>query len=146
MASPVVLQDRWDAGFRRDISRNHLPKGSAYDYVNVLPDLGAPLRKRGGWTAYGSDLSDINVTAGYPRHVLYAPFAAGAQVVAIDDSQNHLFDLSAGVDRGAAQNALQAPVFYRDKVIIGTNSAGLAPLKYLSLIHISEPTRLLSIS
>ncbi|MBI3936418.1 MAG: hypothetical protein HY323_05530 [Betaproteobacteria bacterium] len=130
MASPVPLQDRFSLGFKRDYSRDQLPKGALWDCVDYFPDeLGAPLRKRGGWEYFGSTLNSLNAGAGVPWRVIYAPFSGGAQVVAMDITLNRVFDLTNSVDRGVAINP-GFPVFYRELVVIPPYDGTAAPYKY----------------
>lgn len=137
MAQPVLLQNRFDGGMKPDLARDQLPKNSVHSIQDFLPGISdisgttsAPLLKRGGWSYHGSLLTDLNGSAGNVRTVCYAPFDAGTQVIAHDDSLNRLFDLTNSADRGNSQNHDQAPIFYRNLLIIPRSAGAAAPMKY----------------
>ena len=49
MAQPVYLPPAFD-GMVQDYPRNNLPKGRAWNMVDLIPQsLGAPATERGGW-------------------------------------------------------------------------------------------------
>jgi hypothetical protein len=129
VAEPRELQKEF-TGIWRDASRDELPPGKVHNLTDYFPggELGAPLRKRGGYAYHGVTLNSLNASAGQPKKVAVASFQSGGfQVVAIDSSLNRLFDLTNGADRGAAHNSGPL-VFYRELLIIPNGAA--APLKY----------------
>lgn len=73
MAKPVPLQDRF-TGMWRDTSRDQLPDGKVWNMADLIPNLGAPLRKRGGWSYHGSALTSIDASAALPANVGLLPF------------------------------------------------------------------------
>jgi hypothetical protein len=129
MATPVLLQDDFSQGMKRDSPRDNLPKGAVWNVQDLFPNFSdVPLGKRGGWDFYGSDLSSITVRAGYPVRVAVAPFTAGTQIVAIDGSAFRLFDVTNSVDRGDSgmtSTPIGTPVFYNELLIYtdGANAA-----------------------
>lgn len=125
MSQPNLLQEKFK-GFRRDKSREQLPEDALWDVLDYIPDLGAPLRKRGGWATYGASLDSINASATVPKRVFYAPFST-PQVLAWDNN-GRLFNLTAPVDVGATTVPLHTPTFFRDLVIWGDGDN--APRKY----------------
>lgn len=93
--------------------------------TDLLPNHdGAPLAKRGGWT-------DASPSLGANTHaqaVAYAPFSAGAQLVAITND-SHLWNVvssSSATDKGAAAIPAQRPVFFNNLLLI----PGATPYKY----------------
>lgn len=130
MSSPTPLQREF-VRMVRDKSRDRLDPSECWDLVDYIPNiLGAPLTKRGGWSYHGVTLNSLNASAGQPHTVLYAPFSAGTQVVAIDSSVPRLFDLSNAADRGSVNLPVGPLVYYRNMVIIPSNTAGANPQKY----------------
>lgn len=83
MAKLTLLQQSWTRGYKRDGSRDDLPKGTSWNIVDFLPDLQAKLRKRGGWT-WGSD-AFTTVHAGSDECVAltYTDFLAGSKLCAV---------------------------------------------------------------
>lgn len=132
MARPVVLQDAFSLGMKRDVPRNRLPRNACWNLVDYIPDiLGAPLRKRGGYSYASNDISAVKATASYVLSVKYAEFSAATKIV-IHDEDGELYTVTPGsltvTDVGASLVVAQNPTFYRNIVIItdGTN----APKKY----------------
>lgn len=121
MSQPRLLQNQF-LGFQRDRSRDQLPPGYLYDCINMLPNLGVPLKSRGPWSYKGNLLTSINASAGYPGRVMYAPFqSVSPQVLAVDDSLHRIFDVTNNIDRGASGLTglpLHTPVFFNDLVIL----------------------------
>jgi hypothetical protein len=128
LANPVILQDRFPRMWR-DNSRDQLPVGAAWDLADYIPNLAAPLRKRGGWSYEGADLTTLDAGASVPNRVVYAPFAGGGQLIAIDDV-GKLLDLTNGVDRGDATASYHTPFLYRDTLIIPAAAVGQSVKKY----------------
>lgn len=144
MASPVLLQDKFDGGMKRDMSRDQLPKNALWDVENFLPDLGGTsLRKRGGWSYEGVALDSLDGAATVPKRVFFAGFpnlsdprgTLSGQVLAWDNN-GKLFDLTNGVDRGDTTVPLHTPILFRELVIWGDGAA--APKKYVTAGTISS--------
>lgn len=132
MASPRLLQDNFSLGMKRDVSRDSLPRGAVWNLVDYIPDiLGAPLRKRGGWSYASDDISATKATASYVNSVKYCEFSAATKIV-VHDEDGELYTLTPGsltvTDVGASLVVTQNPTFYRDIAIITDGSN--APKKY----------------
>ena len=134
MAKLTKLQDTWKRGAKQDIPRTQMPEGSAWSLVDYIPDLDAPLRKRGGWAYSSSSLSAVSAStasATYVFHVRYAPFVAAAKLCVFDeDGRLYTVNTStnAVTDIGAAVTPLQT-AFHGDKLIIPA-SGGATGVKY----------------
>lgn len=131
MAAPTTLQRGFARGNRRDEPRNAMVNGSCWTAIDLIPNLGAPLRERGGWS-YGSDsITAAKATASYVIGGIFAPYVAGSCNVVVDEdgevykvtTGNTVTDVAAGVV--VAQN----PVMHRDKVIIPASGGSTAPKK-----------------
>ncbi len=127
MANPALLQNNFAQGMKRDFPRDTLPPGSAWNLVDYIPQtLGAPLRKRGGWSYASNDIAAVNAGASYAASVKYAEFSAGARLL-VHDEDGELYKLTPGsltvTDVGASLVPTQNPTFYRNLAIItdGTN-------------------------
>lgn len=132
MASPNQLQRSWDKGVKRDFARNALPPNTAWNAVDLIPNLGAPLRERGGWTNASNDIAAVTATASYVIGGLNAPFLAGTKLLAIDED-GRLYSIASNgtvTDIGAAVAVSQNPVFHRDKAIIPAAGGSTAPKYY----------------
>lgn len=128
MAKPTPLQRGYAAGMKRDFARDALPPASAWNLVDYIPDLQAPLRKRGGWTYASPSLTSETSC----DQLINAEFAAGTKLLAIGVGVGKLWEIvsaSSATDRGAVGYAANRPIFHRDKVIL-PDSAGAATLKY----------------
>ena len=113
---------------KRDFPRNSLPRNAAWNLVDYIPQvLGAPLRKRGGYSYASDDISVTKATASYVNSVKYAEFSSGTLLV-VHDEDGELYTIVPGAltptDVGASLVVAQNPTFYRNKVIItdGTNA------------------------
>lgn len=129
MSNPILLQNSFNR-MVRDHSRDSLPVDGVWNLEDFIPHLGAPLRRRGGYSYFGVTLNSLNASAGQPDRVAFAPFTTGLQVIAIDSSIPRLFDLTNAADRGSVNKPVGPMVFYRDKLIIPCNAAGANPQKY----------------
>lgn len=128
MARPLLLQNNFSEGMKRDFPRESLPRGASWNLVDYIPHvLGAPLRKRGGFSYASNDITATKATASYVLSVVYAPFTAATKLV-VHDEDGELYTLTPGsltvTDVGASLIPAQNPTFYRNKVIItdGTNA------------------------
>ena len=95
--------------------------------VDWIPDeLGAPLTGRGGWTYAGNSLT----SATQIKSVSYAPFSAGAKVLAIDQ-QPKLWDVVAATSiTGTPTIPAGPPAYHRGKLIIPNNDGTTAVTYY----------------
>lgn len=119
MAKPVVLQNSYALGMRRDMSRSDLPNGAVWNAVDYFPDYKGPMQKRGGWSWAGPTVS------GTHYGVAYAPFASGAQLLQLTaDGVTKVTSssTSSNVITGAAWVPYQA-VFHREKMVITASGA-----------------------
>ena len=124
MAHPFPLASVFTEGMRRDIDRAMMPGGSVWNLLDFIPDeLGVAASGRGGWAYAGAVLT----AATKIQSLSYAPFAAGAKLLAIDDNSVLWNVLTATSITGTVSVPYGPPVFYRDKLIIqgatGTTSA-----------------------
>jgi hypothetical protein len=126
MGKPVLLQNKF-LGFKRDMSRDQIPKDYLYEMTNLLPDVGAPLRSRGAWTTQGSLWTSIYASAAFPSRVVWAPFQSAGQLVGFD-TNGRVLDLTNSVDRGAGTVPLHTPVFFRNLLLWADGAA--TPKKY----------------
>src|SRR3954463_2650826 len=82
MGQPVTLHSYY-AGMARDSSRDQLPPGFLWNLQDFIPNyLGAPLRKRGGWTLASSSMSANGSTS--MQRILYNQKASTGKMWAID--------------------------------------------------------------
>ena len=134
MGKVVPIQDNWSRGMKRDMARSDLPPGTAWNLVDYIPDLDAPLTKRGGWSYGSNDISVVKATASYVVAGSYAPFAAASKNCAIDeDGEFYTIASSLTVTDVGLSNASvpKAPLaFHRNKLIITRGNGTTAPGYY----------------
>ncbi len=143
MAGLVPLSTNWDLGFQSDTSRDELNPRAAHRMLDWIPQLDAPLRKRGGW-AYGSpDLSGL-ASIGSARALGYLPFPNDGHVVVVGDTgkvfQVKRYDGAGGAvvaDSGDATIVPTWPVFwhktgttYSGIILAGLAQAPMSPKRY----------------
>lgn len=134
MASPVLVQDKF-VRMVRDKSRDQLDDNECWNLADYIPDeLGAPLRKRGGYENEGSTLFQINASANSIHKVVWAPFSApwggGAQLIAIDVDGRLLKVLPSESLIGTAVKPAATPTFYRELLIIPKAAGDAVPKRY----------------
>lgn len=131
MATLSDLQSDFSQGMKRDLSRDDLPRGACWNLVDYIPGLGAPLRKRGGFSYASNDISAVKSSASYVISVKYCDFTSANKLV-IHDEDGELYTVTAGglsvTDVGASLVVAQNPTFYRNLAIITDGSN--APKKY----------------
>lgn len=142
MADLQPLQSSFTYGMKRDQARHQIREGSAWNMVNVIPDLGAPARKRGGWTYYGDALGG---SSSYVEGALKAPFVSGSKLVIIDeDGRLKTTTGSTITDVGTAVTTKQNPIFHRDLAIILDRTGMTIPKRYdgsaISALSATAPT------
>jgi len=130
VATPTLLQSDYARGTVRDLARHNLPKNATWKLTDYIPNLGAPLRKRGG-SAYASPVLGGSA---HTYGVAFAPFAAGNQLIGIDDA-GHVWkidNVGSATDKGASRTGqpLQRPVFFQEKLIMPDPAGAAAPYKY----------------
>lgn len=132
MARPVVLQDDFSRGIKQDFPRDAMPVGTVWSAVDLLPARDAKLQERSGWTYASDNIASTKATASRVDAGLYAPFAAAAKNLAIDED-GELYSIASNgtvTDVGAAVAVSQNPVFHRDKAIIPAAGGATAPRYY----------------
>jgi hypothetical protein len=148
MSKPLVLQDDFSLGMAGDTPRHQLPKGRSFRVVDWIPELGAPLVKRGGWTRPFDALAAGSYMAG----IGFAPFSGGAsRVLAINDAGT-LYKMTPGsataTSVGSARTPAHPPTFYRDNAIICDVAGAAVPYRYdnstLTVLTGSPPNGALS--
>lgn len=143
MADPILLQNDWSRGMLRDYPRDQMPRGSAWDIrdalVNGYSTEGtwgtSSLQKRGGWTYASADLSAASASAAsatWVTAVTSAPFAAGEQLLAIDEDGRlyKVVSSSSTTDLGSIGYTFCPPVFMNELVIVPNADGTTAPNKY----------------
>lgn len=82
----IILAGRnFDQGYKSDIPRDQLGTGTAYRLRDYIPDLGAPLQKRGGYSFASTDLNGLS-SASYVRSLGWVPFPADEHLIAVSES------------------------------------------------------------
>lgn len=122
------------SGMTQDVGRDLLPAGMLWNSVDYVPNLlGAPLRKRGGWSYNSRALG----TSTYIDAVVFAPFEAGDKTLAVGQDGNvYSFTTSAETNLGVGFAVKQNPVFHRTgsptkgTVIIPAGSGTTTPKSY----------------
>lgn len=141
MAQPVPLQNTWQYGMRRDVPRDMMPTGSAWNLVDLLPGHDAALDQRGGWAWASTGMDTV------PKAGVFATFSSSAgesaQNLAVD-ANGGLHNVTAGTSSliGTARTVLQTPVYhggtavsaatpvFTGLVIIPDGTGAQAPAKY----------------
>lgn len=149
MASTRLLQDRWNAGVKQDLPRGQLPDGAVWYASDMLPNIDAESRERGGYSNSASNIASSLSTASRIEGGIYAPFVAGAKNLPIDEDGN-MFSIAAGSvsSLSAVGIVKQNPVFHRDRVIIFAAGGASNPKVYdgstISTLGGSPPTAIYS--
>jgi len=111
---------------RQDGPREQLPKGVSWSMVDWIPELDAPLAKRGGWNRPWNAMANT-----YAAGLGFGQFDAGSQIVGVTDLGN-LYAMSVGsatvTARGTVPIPAAPPVYYRQKLYF-PDIAGTAVLK-----------------
>jgi hypothetical protein len=127
------LQLSWSLGMKRDVSRENMPQGSAWNLVDYFPDaLGAPLVKRGGWSYESANIAATTATAAYVIAGMYAPFSAAAKNLAVDED-GRLYSIASNgtvTDIGAAVTPKAPLSFHRNLAVITASNGTTAPKSY----------------
>jgi hypothetical protein len=123
----------------RDVPRDRLPNDAVWNMVDWIPSqLGAPLTKRGGYPYESQDLTTILAGAEYVEQVVYVPFAAGAQLVAVAGDLGgatpaklaQIVSSSSTTDRNVVNVRVRQPTFYRELLILPDAEGGGVVQKY----------------
>lgn len=134
MADLVTLQRQFDRGCRQDQPRNALPGGYVWYATDMLPNIGAPLRERGGYTYASNDIAATKATASRVAGGIYATYSAGATLVAIDED-GEIYKIAADktvTDVAAGVTVVQNPVLHRDKLVVPAAGGSTAPKKVMN--------------
>lgn len=138
MAKPAPLQNQFNAGMKRDSSRNRMPPNTAWNMVDLIPDYDAPARERGGWAHASDAVSAVTATASYIRGGIFATFSptsgADPRNLAIDeDGLLYRIATNGTVTLiGSARTLAQNPVFH------GGTAASAASAIYTGLVIIPD--------
>jgi len=105
----VILAGRnFDAGHKSDIARDQLPVGAAYRMVDWIPQLGSPVRRRGGWNYSTKDLNTSSAVTNVAA-LAWAPFQGDPHLLLIGNNGKVFTDrYMSGVD-GAYVGATSFP-------------------------------------
>ena len=145
MSKPLLLQNQYSAGMKRDYPRNRMPQNSAWTLKDIVLEYGAPARERGGWANASASVSAASGTASYIKGGIYAIFSPTAGAVAKnlaldEDGVLYCFQSSAVTAGsavtavGAARTVVQNPVFH------GGAAASAATAVYTGLVIIPDGT------
>lgn len=137
MADTITLQDQFHAGVRRDNARDQVPRGGLWWSQDMLPNVDARLRERGGYTNASDAIAGVFANADLVGAGIYAPFSAAGKNLAIAEDSGvsaRLIEIASNgtcTDIGALSQWAIAPLaFHRDVVILTGFSGGSAPQKY----------------
>lgn len=120
MAEIVTLGANFDLGFQSDISRDELNSRAAFRMKDWIPQLEAPVRKRGGW-GYGTpDLSSLGGAGAASAAALgFLPFPGDGQLAVVSNTgavyQMKRFDGAGGAlvaDTGDTSIVPTWPIIY----------------------------------
>lgn len=137
--SVQLVGRNFDRGYQSDRPRDQLGRGVAFRLRDWIPDLDAPLRKRGGWSFSSQDLSQqAPATSLYSLGWTY--FAGDPHLILVADNGNVYFDKFnngvSGVYVGATPLAgmTHQPVWNNDGnlavLVNGLGQAARSPYKY----------------
>jgi hypothetical protein len=123
---------------KRDYPRDQMPPHSAWNMVDLVLNYGAPVRQRGGWTAFSSvaAITAASASASRVEAGISVTFSSGRQNLCIDED-GHLFNITSGgfpVSIGSARTVLQNPVFH------GGTAVSAATAVYTGLVIIPDST------
>lgn len=130
MAKFAELQRQF-VRMERDLPRNALRDGSAWNLVDYLPNHDGALRGRGGWTNASNDIAAVTATAAYVAWGGYINWAAGPLLIA-GDEDGKLYKIASDgtvTDVGQTRTSAQNPVLHRDKLVICDDDGTTAPKK-----------------
>lgn len=144
MGATLPLSRNFDQGFVSDVSRDELGPAQAYRMKDWVPQLDAPLRKRGGWSYGSPDLSSLGGTVANVASLGYLPFAGDGHVVAVSNAgsvyQQKRFDGAGGAlvtDTGDTSIVPSWPIFWHKTgtksygiILGGLSQAGKVPKRY----------------
>lgn len=132
------------SGFQSDVSREELGPTYAFRMRDWIPQLEAPLRKRGGWSFGSPNLSSIGGTAASVASIGFLPFPGDGRLAAVSNAGSvyalERFDGSGGsliTDTGDATIVPSWPVFFHKTgtkyygiILPGFTQSGKVPKKF----------------
>jgi hypothetical protein len=129
MADPVQLQDRFSEGVKRDFPRNQMPARSLWWAEDLIPNLGAPLRGRGGYSYASADITSTVATSSYIIAGIYAGYEDSNRHVVVDEDGRFIEVVSdvSTTDIAAGVTTLQNPVMHRDIVVVPASGGATNP-------------------
>ena len=135
MADTLLVGRNFDRGFMSDISRDQLPRGAAYRMRDWIPQLEAPLRKRGGWSQASADLNASSPAVSLSG-LAWAPFAGDPHLLSVSELgktyRSTTFANGSFVGATHGQPLSHKPFWHRDRMILPAQLGGAAanPYKY----------------
>lgn len=141
MADTVSLGN-FDLGFQSDLSRDQLPRGVVFRMRDWIPQLGSPLRKRGGYGFASLDLNSLSAATRLAG-VGWAPFAGDPHLLALSETgkvyQVKAYGGTGGTYLGTThgQAVTHRPFWHRDRMIVlpALEQAAASPYK----VYTSSP-------
>jgi hypothetical protein len=142
MADPVQLQDRFSEGVKRDFPRNQMPARSLWWAEDYIPNLGAPLRGRGGYEYASANIASTVATSTYITAGIYAGFENSTRHIVVDEDGRFIevVSPSSTTDIGAGVTTLQNPVMHRDIVVVPASGGATNPksIKYTGSYTVAD--------
>lgn len=140
----IPVARNFDLGFQSDVSRDELAQNAAFRMRDYIPQLEAPVRKRGGWSYGSPDLGSLGGTAASVASLGFIPFASDGHLVAVSNAgsiyQVKRFDGLGGAlvtDTGDATIVPTWPVFWHKTgtksygiILAGLGQSGKVPKRY----------------
>lgn len=122
MGAPFVLQNTF-TGMWQDNAIDNLPTGKLWNCVDLIPEyLGAPIRKRGGWSYACPSMSNQ-----YIDGLVYSPNVGSGTYAVGGDAHFYSFNGSGSSDLGTLPGAIfQNPITHR---------TGVTPLIIIPIRH-----------
>lgn len=135
MADTLLVGRNFDLGFQSDTSRDQLPRGAAYRMRDWIPQLEAPLRKRGGWSQASADLNAASAATSLSG-LAWAPFAGDPHLISLSEIgklyRSTTFANGTFIGATHGQGLTHRPFWHRDRMIVPAALGGAAanPYKY----------------
>lgn len=135
MAETLLVGRNFDLGFQSDVSRDQLSRGAAFRMRDWIPQLEAPLRKRGGWSQASADLNALSAATSLSG-LAWAPFAGDPHLISLSEigklyrSTTFANGFFVGATHG--QGLTHKPFWHRDRMIVpaAIGAAAANPYKY----------------
>lgn len=131
MAKVSLLQSRYGQAVQ-DLPRHLGPQGAVWQYTDCFPNLGAPVRKRGGRVAVSPTIASGAIL----NTLAWAPFAAGSQLIVVDWNPGtpvaYLIDPDAVTKTAltGSPGLSYHPTFFEDLLILPNFEGASGPKKY----------------